>query len=72
MLKTTIWSTSPFGHRVDDRLGDDVQEDLVPGLRLGGDLRLACPIGRLTPTPGFMMLTATSPMTSASVVTISK
>ena len=26
-----------FGHRVDDRLGDDVQEDLVPGLRLGGN-----------------------------------
>ena len=40
MLKTTIWSTSPFGHRVDHRFGDDVQEDLVPGLRLGGDLGL--------------------------------
>ena len=29
-----------FGHRLDDRLRDDVEEDLIPRLRLGGDLRL--------------------------------
>ena len=38
MLKATIWSTSPSRHRVEDRFGEDVEQDLVPGLRLGGDL----------------------------------
>ena len=40
MLKTTICSTSPFRHRADHRFRDDVQQDLIPRLRLGGDLGL--------------------------------
>ena len=60
-----------LGHRLDDRLGHDVEQDLIPGLRLARRSRTPAH-GRLTPTPGFMRLTATSPMTSASVVTISK
>ena len=38
-------------HRVEHRFGEDVEKDLVPRLRLGGDSAPA-PIGRFTPTPG--------------------
>ena len=70
-LKTTIWSTSPFAIASITDSGTTCRRiwSHVCALAVISD---SCPIGRLTPTPGFVMFTATSPMTSASVVTISK
>ena len=73
MLKTTICSTSPSAIAWMTDVGHDVEQDLIPGLApLPRSRALPPSAGSTRPTPGRMTLTASRPMTSASVVTTSK
>ena len=60
-----------FGHRPDHRFREDVEQDLVPGLRLGGDLA-RLPHRQVHADAGLHDVDRRQPMPSAMVVTISK